>query len=68
MVELDDVTDDRQSDAQPAVRGVDARPLAEAVEDVRQELGAMPWPVSLTRIPTCLPTRSWRRRRGRRRA
>ena len=48
-VQLDEVLDDRQAEAQPAVqagrRGVG---LAEALEDVRQELRLMPIPVSLT--------------------
>ena len=58
-VRLDEVTADRQAEAEPAVRaGERAVGLAEALEQMRQESGAMPSPVSLTVISTCESTRS----------
>ena len=53
-VHLDQLPHDREAEPEPAALARDAAVrLAEALEHVRQELGAMPMPVSLTTISTC---------------
>ena len=52
-MELDEVTDDREAETEAAVPPRGRRLcLPEALEDVGQELGGMPIPVSATEDPT----------------
>ena len=65
-VELDQVLDERQTHAEPAVRARGrAIRLTEALEQVRQGLAADPAPLSITWIRASTPARSRRTSTGR---
>jgi hypothetical protein len=58
-VQLDDMADDCQAEPKTAVGSGRARlGLLKSLEEMRQELGGHPCPVSLTAISTCEFTRS----------
>ena len=70
-VQLDDVADDREAEAEPAVRTRDGRvALAEAIEDERQQVRRDPFAVVGRRSirPRCADPRSATRSTGRRAA